>query len=617
MATIVPKKLLVCMIIVGLSACASGTRQTASTDPAAAESQTQVIELADNTVQKSPQEWLAEAQNAVADEQHEAILRAAQAFQREQQWQQSAVLIAQLQRHVSQQELSHVQRQLLTYLEARFAAHEQRWDYVQQLLTPILTQPLADNHAAAVLDLALRAAREQQQWSQAASYQLQLVSLNAELSNAETVWQVLKQVQDPAAIELPAAAQRNPLVAGWLELMQRLVQVHNQPQQLDSAVAQWRQSHSDHPGGFVLERLQQLAAQPRGKILVLLPLTGRYQQQGQAVRDGLLLALANQPQAEAEFIDTNQFDFASLPELLQQQQVNLLIGPLLKPNIALIDPAAIPAELPWLTLNEAEAGLVQVHPNRHFYALDAATEIRQAAARMAQMGYRQPLVLAADNQRGRQQAEVFKQAWQAQFIDPTEVAEGYYQTTEDMKSAVQQQLGVDTSEARIQQVKIAAGKIIVDAEFRSRADIDAVYLIGGIEQTRLLKPFIDVNISPFMQALPVYANSGSHTLSNALSENDLDQVKFTDASWLLPNHPRRQTLTELLQLRRNWGYDEVRLAAFGHDAFSLTQQLPLLQVMPGITHAGLTGELSVQGAQIVRQLAWAQFNGHEVVAADN
>ncbi|WP_417685628.1 penicillin-binding protein activator [Pseudidiomarina gelatinasegens] len=612
-AAIVPKKLLLCMVIVALAACSSGPR-SGSEQPQTRGDDTDFIAVPLTEQDRSASSWLANARLLEGAAQVDALLQAAATFQRDEQWQQSAVVIAQVQRHFEPQALSAEQQQLVALLEARFAAYEGRWTYAEQLLQPLLTPRLSQDYPEQTLELALQAARAQRHWQQAARYQLQLVNVVPEHIEPTEVWAVLKQVTDPNAVVLPPSSQRSRLVAGWVQLMTALHEISATPNQFDAILSQWQQNFADHPGQFVVDNLTALTAQPRNQVLVLLPLTGQYQEQGNAVRDGIIKALTRQPQVKAVFIDTNQLDFAALPELLQQHQASMLLGPLLKPNVAAIDVSTLPEDLPWLTLNEPETGFVAVHGLQHFFALDTETEIKQAAAYMAQRGHRHPVVLAPATNRGQQQAELFKQAWQAQFADDTSIALGSYRNTEEMKSAVQDQLGVTTSEARIYQVKIAAGKIIVESQARSRADIDSVYLVGGIEQTRLLKPFIDVNISPFMKALPVYANSGSHTLRNDLSENDLDNVRFTEAPWLLPGHSESEVLEELLAMRTGWGYSTARLVAFGHDALLLSQRLPLLQTMPGISAKGLTGELQVTDEQVTRKLNWARFKGHEVVA---
>lgn len=611
---IVPKKLLLCMVILALSACSSTPQKPTSMPTKPSQEYTEVpLQQQERTANQ----WLAVAQTVEGAEQVDALLQAAATLQRDGQWQKSAVVVGQIQRHFSSSQLTESQQQLVALLEARFAAHEARWPYVERLLQPLLTPRLTADFPQQTLELALQAARAQQHWQQAAHFQLQLVNIRPTENSSETaqaVWNTLKYVDQPSDVVLPPASQRSREVAGWAALMHTLHEINRQPEALLTLANSWQQQFNEHPGQFVIDQLINLTSTPRNNVLVLLPLSGQYQTQGKAVRDGMVMALARQPQVKATFVDTNQFDFGSLPELLQQHQANLLLGPLLKPNVAAVDASLLPEDMPWLTLNEQEQTLHTTYALQHYFALDSETEIRQAAAHMAAQGHRHPVVFAPDTTRGRQQAEVFAQAWQQQFADDMPLESGSYSTTDEMKSAVQQQLGVSQSDARIYQVKIAAGKIIVDAEARSRADLDSVYLVGGIEQTRLLKPFIDVNISAFRKALPVYANSGSHTLRNSLSENDLDNVRFTEAPWLLPNHTQQQMLEDMLKLRSTWGYNDARLAAFGHDAVVLSQRLPLLQLMPGISAEGLTGNLHVEAQRIIRELQWARFDEHEVVA---
>src|SRR5690554_2626388 len=422
-AAIVPKKLLLCMVIVVLSACSTGPRQ-GSKPPQQSNEDTNFIEVPLREHQRSASSWLANARMLTGSEQVDALLQAAATFQRDQQWQQSAVVIAQVQRHFEAVALTRAQQQLLALLEARFAAHEGRWTYAEQLLKPLLTPRLSADYPEQTLELALQAARVQSHWQEAAAYQLQLVNIAPEHSEPEAVWEVLKHVTQPTTVALPPASQRTQLVAGWVQLMTTLHAIANEPSRFEHHVTQWQQSFGDHPGHVVLTRLTDMTENPRNNILVLLPLTGQYEEQGTAVRDGMIKALTRLPQLNAIFLDTNQLDMAALPELLQQYQANMLLGPLLKPNVAAVDTRLLPEGLPWLTLNEPEHELVLTHAAQHFFALDAETEIRQAASYMATQGHRHPIVLAPANNRGQQQAELFKQAWEAQFPDQVKVALG-------------------------------------------------------------------------------------------------------------------------------------------------------------------------------------------------
>ncbi len=608
-----PKKLLLCLIILGMTACSNQSHQRAQ--PSVSDGlPSQLSELPLEPSSRSSAAWLDDAQIRQGSARIDALLQAARAMQKELNWQGSAVVIGQIERFQERIDLTPEQIQLIAILEARFAAQEARWPYVEKLIAPLLKPRLAPQLEVPTLELALAAAKGQQHWHQAASYQLQLLNYAPEHTEPKAVWEVLKFVSKPNQLDLQTAVKPHPDTLGWYQLLQALHSTNATTEELALRLESWTQEFDRHPA---LEQVQQLKEQIRptlDRAVIILPLSGQYREQGQAVRDGMIKALTRQPELQATFIDSNRFNFDELPELLQRKQAGLLIGPLLKQNITKIDSDMLPSSLRWLTLNEPTDGLKTVLSQQNFFALDTETEVQQAARHMASQGFEKPLVLAPESQRGKHLANVFAQAWQAEFADKMRTEIGTYSNTDEMKTAVQDRLGVSASEARIWQVKIAGGKIIVDSQARSRPDIDAIYLVGGIEQTRLLKPFIDVNIAPFMQQIPVFSNSGSHTLNNDLSENDLDGVHFTDAPWLMPGHQQQAQMKSLLQLRSHWDYNLLRLAAFGHDSILLSQQLALLQTVPGKTLNGLTGALHIERPRVIRELSWARYRGHQVIA---
>ena len=45
-------------------------------------------------------------------------------------------------------------------------------------------------------------------------------------------------------------------------------------------------------------------------------------------------------------------------------------------------------------------------------------------------------------------------------------------------------------------------KYSIKSELRNRRDIDMIYVVGLPLETKLLKPYIDVNISPFADIIP-------------------------------------------------------------------------------------------------------------------
>lgn len=609
-----PKKLLLCMLIIGFTSALVGC-QTAGTRGGEAGARTGAnkqqqqasneLALTDQQARVDATALLQRAYASTDGERTALLLQAATAMQYQQQWQASATVLSQLQQvALANQEQQHQ----LALLNAQFAAQQDYWQRVDQLLEPLLQPQLTPYNTEATLRLALRSATVQQRW-QAAGNTVLLLAERVELES-DTIWHILRMVPQPQQL----ISSRIPQVAAWRDLLVTIHQGLEQPARMPELLQQWQQTHPRHAASAVVAELTQVTVHAEQRqALVLLPLTGQFREQGQAVLDGMVMRLAADNSLTLQVIDSNQFDFASLPEVLQQYQANVLVGPLLRDEVAQVDASLLPDDLTWLSLNEPQQLLNSTPPGFLFFALDPETEVQQAAEFLAGKGYQRPLILAPDSNRGHSHIELFTEQWQ-RFAPNRPVASDVYRNADDMKDIVQEQLGVSASETRINQVKIAAGRVIVDAQARSRADIDVIYLAGSIEHTRLLKPFIDVNISPFMQPIPVYANSASHSARDAISENDLDQVHFSEAPWLLPDHPRFNELQQLLELRRNWGYNLARLAAFGHDAMLLSARSPWLAEIPGFQLNGLTGTLfSSASGKVQRQLRWARFSGHRVV----
>jgi outer membrane PBP1 activator LpoA protein len=610
----VPKKLLLCMLIIGLTSGLVGCQTAGPRDRdgrvSGANKQQQVkasheLAMTDQQARVDVQALLERAYARSAAERTALLLQAATALQYQQQWQSSATILSQLQQlPLVNQEQQHQ----LALLNAQFAAQQDYWQRVDTLLAPLLQPQLTPYNSETTLRLALRSAIAQQQWQTAGNTML-LLAERVDIA-ADELWQTLRMVPQPQQLML----SRDPQVAAWRELLVAIHQGLEVPVQMLERLQQWQLANPRHAAADIVAQLTQVRVPAdQRQALVLLPLTGQFREQGQAVLDGMVMRLAVDNSLTLQVIDSNQFDFATLPEVLQQYQANVLVGPLLRDEVARIDAGRLPRQLTWLSLNEPQQRLNATPAGFLFFALDPETEVQQAAQFLAAKGYQRPLILAPDSNRGHSHIELFTEQWQ-RFQPNRPVASDVYRNADDMKDIVQQQLGVSASEARINQVKIAAGRVIVDAQARSRADIDVIYLAGSIEHTRLLKPFIDVNISPFMTPIPVYANSASHSARDAISENDLDQVHFSEAPWLLPDHPRFNELQQLLELRRNWGYNLARLAAFGHDAMLLSARSPWLAEVPGFQLNGLTGTLfSSHSGKVQRQLRWARFAGHRVV----
>ena len=169
----------------------------------------------------------------------------------------------------------------------------------------------------------------------------------------------------------------------------------------------------------------------------------------------------------------------------------------------------------------------------------------------------------------------FKQQWQISTGKLVEIV--YFNQGKEMQASLKENLDVDASQKRI---KLLTGQLKnkIESEARNRRDIDMIYLIGSAAQTRLIKPYIDVNISPFADIIPVYASSRSHSSFNdkhsSSSTNDLQSLTFTQIPWLLTSQQQNKTLRQLSDNIWPKRSDSLsRIFAMGFDSYHLLSKL--------------------------------------------
>jgi outer membrane PBP1 activator LpoA protein len=200
-------------------------------------------------------------------------------------------------------------------------------------------------------------------------------------------------------------------------------------------------------------------------------------------------------------------------------------------------------------------------------------------------------------------AESFIQAWKKKSDTPIEVY--YYDGGDKMKTTVQDALGVRDSQARIARIKELLGNS-VQADFRSRQDIDAIYMISTPQELTLLKAFIDVNFSVFTQPVPLYTSSRSR-IDNESSQTsqDLNNLTMSDAPWLMQNGEENLMVNTLWS---GWNNGQKRLFIMGYDAMDLISKLAQMRSFPGFQFNGRSGVLSVNPDGVLnRQLSWGRY----------
>jgi hypothetical protein len=431
-------------------------------------------------------------------------------------------------------------------------------------------------------------------------------------TTASTVELIREQIrQERAAATILGSLQRVPLVElqkgvqeannyfeqGWLELGLAL---RGYPDtEKATALSLWLENWQSHPAVGVLQVEPTASSDSTvlssiGEITVLgalLPLSGEFRSQGEAVLKGIESALAWERQRGIDTPKLEVFDSQSQPDLsLVVEQalaagVDLMLGPMLPNEVEQL--SAYPPLFPVLALNRVEGS------GFHAYQLDLASdhELRQLVKLMASQEHRNVLVLASE-----------KGAWIDRLIEllpKFAVRENVRFVVSDKISVVPQRmsaqiqilLGLDESHQRRKKLQLTTQREY-KFESRIRRDFDAVLILAPPEQSRLIKPLLSFYHSP---RLPVYTTSHFFSAPEFVSlAVDLDGVYFCDLPFLL-----RQNRAEV---------DQPAFFALGADAASVISVISMFEANKTGYFKGETGNLRLEkGGRFARSLPCAQL----------
>ena len=239
-------------------------------------------------------------------------------------------------------------------------------------------------------------------------------------------------------------------------------------------------------------------------------------------------------------------------------------------------------------------------------------EAVQAATTLSQQGFDHPIILVHQDSVSLRIANTFASEWQRQTGKLPEVA--YFEKGNSMQAGLKKSLEVDQSQARVDDLNIRI-KQTIKTDVRNRRDIDMIYIVGSPTQTRLLKPYIDVSISPFASVIPVFASSRSHSLKiDQSGTRDLSGLTFTEMPWLLPSKQQNKALAQRVQKLFPKRSDSLqRIFAMGYDAFNVIDTLYLMKEYQYVRHFGQTGTLKLNDNNtLTRSILWGRYQKSRV-----
>ncbi|MEH6396371.1 penicillin-binding protein activator [Pseudoalteromonas sp.] len=426
------------------------------------------------------------------------------------------------------------------------------------------------------------------------------------------LWQNLQQLSSYA---LERFNRGSVVQQGWVNLALYHQVYLGAPVELDQAINNWQRRYPGHPAIDVLPKkvAELMAIEPLKieRLVVLLPQSGANERLGDALKAGALAALDNASIGETIFID-EMLSPAEISAKLLEIQPSFIVGPLLKGNIDKLAVSKTLLDYPVLHLNSYDGE--RQSAQHFFFALNPEHEVQQALEHFLTVGYQKPLLLAPNNSAGQRLVDFFNMQWQRYSETAPQV--GLYNDKKDMPTTIVSLLEVDKSKERIATVK-ALFKQEVESETRSRRDIDVIYILGDAIETRLIKPYLDVNVSTFADRIPLYASSKSHSKQiDSTDKGDLDGLYFTELPWMLSgqitDHALRQQYNSLWPEQADISQ---RLFAMAYDSVAMLGNITQLSMIPGKRFNGLTGQLSITSdGQVSRNLNWAQYKDSQIQA---
>ena len=463
------------------------------------------------------------------------------------------------------------------------------------------------NHQISFYQLSYQVHSLQNNQVLALAAKLQLLATKSEPSEADIV-STWKDISELTNWQLAQLVKLNPpAIKGWSQLSGYARRFGGSQAQLRRYLRQWQTQYPDHTGQIISQSI--LEAEPllppsADNIAVLLPLTGNQKQAGLAAQHGILAALSAIPEKQVTFYDANTLDWSTLSTKLSENETDFIIGPLLRNNVKSF------LEIPDLTIPSL---LLNVLPEIDLKAHQVALSMRpedeavQAATVLSQQNYQHPIILVHQDNVSLRIANTFASEWQRQTGKLPEVA--YFEKGTSMQDSLKNSLELKQSQDRVDDLNIRI-KQTIKTDIRNRRDIDMIYIVGSPVQTKLLKPYIDVSISPFANVIPVYASSRSHSLRiDPRDARDLNGLTFTEMPWLLASKQQNKALAKKAQQLFPKRSDSLqRIFAMGYDAFNVTDTLYLMKAQPYVRHYGQTGILRLNDNNILtRSILWGRY----------
>lgn len=407
-------------------------------------------------------------------------------------------------------------------------------------------------------------------------------------------------------VPLKAPAGSDLLLAGWLDFGNVLNELERNPLGASAKVREWRTRFPLHPANSaVLDnalRASTITLEYPAQIALLLPLSGRQQAAGTAVRDGFLSAYFQQEASarpRVRVYDVSSETFATAYQRAVADGAQFIVGPLTKDDVSAAAGFA-DGKTPVLALNFLAEG--QPAPGGFYqFALSPEDEARQVARRVVADGRMRGVALVPTGEWGSRVAAAFSD--ELTVLGGELITRSIYNPEEsDYTSVILQSLRLSDSRERHARLTGTLG-MKLEFEPRRRGDVQFIFVAAQPPQGRLIRPQLRFH---YAGDVPMYTTSDAFEPDESANV-DLDGVMFPDMPWMISSDAVSEELRESVQ--QAWparANRRGRLYAFGFDAYRLIPALRSGTRGAASPIGGVTGRLTIDNeGRVRRELDWA------------
>ena len=434
-----------------------------------------------------------------------------------------------------------------------------------------------------------------------------------------TAWKLLQQ-QNLTTLQSLMIQNPSPDIQGWLQLAVLTHQPNANGNQLIRNIENWRDNHRNHPANNLLPRRlddDKLVTNDTPKtIAVLLPMSGALQKSASAIQKGFLAAYYEaknnyQQTPTIRFYDTTQNSVEQIYQTALNDGADFIVGPLTKPNVEkLINSDLI--NRPTLALNTVSSRFdpdqkISLPDDLYQFGLSPIDEAIQIADIAAEQRHSSALIIAPDSQRGQAVAKAMGLRWQN--LGGNVVADLAYNSKGNLSASIQRLLTVDLSRTRTKQLEKTIGQRVRSLP-RRRQDIDCIFLVAKPRIGRQIQPLLKYF---FAGDLPIFSTSEIYSGYANKSDQDLNDIIFTDMPWVLADSTQLPTELSTIQAQLRQLYPRSfrqynKLYALGVDAYNVIPELNMLAILPKFGTNAATGTLYLDSKNhLYRQLRLAQI----------